>query len=164
MRLCLCTASSQAPPTPGNEAMLVYSRISRPHTWEWGYACVQPHSKAPHLGMRLCLCTASFQGPTLGKSEHNSILILKWLFLSGSCITGKESSPTPTLRSENLADILAECFSLSVEMSARFSDLKVGIREISFPSTLMCSALWKCVSGTSRMSASNCDLFWRLYK
>ena len=55
----------------------------------------------------------------------------------------KESSFIPTLRSEDLANILTECFSLHqgdsiqgehpVEMLARFSNLKVSIRELSFP-------------------------------
>ena len=46
------------------------------------------------------------------------------------------ASLIPTLRSENLADVLTERFTfalkISVKMLARFSNLKVGIRELSF--------------------------------
>ena len=50
---------------------------------------------------------------------------------------GRESFLISTLRSENLANVSTECFSLhqgerqthSVKMSAKFSDLKVDIRE-----------------------------------
>ena len=48
-------------------------------------------------------------------------------------VDGKEISLIPTLRSENLADISTERLKHSAKMSARFSDLKVGIGELSFP-------------------------------
>jgi len=53
----------------------------------------------------------------------------------------KQKREFSTLRLENLADVSTECFSTFaliklkqlVKMLARFSDLKVGIKELSFP-------------------------------
>ena len=71
-------------------------------------------------------------------------------FSVGSCINRKEISLIPTLRLENLANISSECLHPEKyldEMLARFSDLQVSIRELSFPMyTVLCYHLCICCS------------------
>ena len=72
----------------------------------WNVCTIHHHNPSYHKCTLLQIIKFSL---SLVKSSHQVRVISKWLLL---CINRKESSLIPTLRSENLANISTECFSL----------------------------------------------------